>query len=134
MLAQMATSMIEKFNTTAQKAEDYYTTKVLPTGKTVSNYDTLVAAIATKKAAVGSALTKAQADMAAFSCDNGDPKAQMTQFKNDMQAVKQALKEYRQSIKDLIVAIHSVTGTDNGTRPTRPPKPTRTEHEGGNSQ
>lgn len=130
-LTKMATNMEEKFDSITKRVEDYYTTKVVPSDKTVSNYDSLVSDIGTKKAAVQTALTKAQTDLAAFSCDGSDPKGQMTAFKDDMQAVKQVLKDYRTSIKNLIVAVHSVTGTEN--RETPSPRPLRSpNNQGGN--
>lgn len=110
-MAKMAINMQDKFTAIAARVKTYYTGTVLPSGKTVSNYDTLVAAIATKQAAVGTALAKAQSDVTAFSCTSDDPKTQLTQYRTDMQAVKSALKEFRTSIKDLIVAVHSVTGS-----------------------
>lgn len=85
--------------------------KVVPSGKTIANYDSLVADIQAKKSAVQTALSIAQNDANSFSCTGDDPKGQLTQFRKDMQAVKKALKEYRTSIKNLIVAVRSVTGT-----------------------
>lgn len=124
-LSQLATTMEEKFDAIAARVEEYYTTKVVPSGKTVQNYNSLVADIAAKKVAVGTSLTKAQNDIAGFSCDGSDPKAQMTAYRLDMQGVIQELKDYRTSIKDLIVAVHSVTGTtEKESSVSASPKPT----------
>lgn len=112
-LNKMAETMLTKFADIATRVETYYTSKVVPSGKTVSNYDALVAEIGTKKTAVQTALTKANTDATAFSCTSDNPKGQLTQFRTDMQMVKQALKDYRTAIKNLIVAIRSVTGTTN---------------------
>ncbi len=112
-LTQLVTTMEENFDRIEKRVEDYYNSKVVPSGKTVSNYTSLVSDIQTNKAAVSTALTKAQADATAFSCSSDDPKGQLTQFRVDMQAVKEALKDYRTSIKNLIVAVHSVTGETN---------------------
>lgn len=108
-LTQLATTMQEKFSTISMRVEQYYSAKVLPGGKTVNNYSELVADIQAKKAAVHSAVTTAQTDTTNFTCNTG-PKEQLTQFRYDMQAVKTALKNYRTSIKNLIVAVRSVTG------------------------
>jgi ABC-type transporter Mla subunit MlaD len=110
-LTQLATNMEGKFDKHAQRVEDYYTSKVVPSGKTVTNYDSLIADIDAKKAAVAAALSTAQNDADNFSCTGDDPKGQLTQFRKDMQAVKKALKDYRTSIKNLIVAVRLVTGT-----------------------
>ena len=122
-LGQLANTMEEKFDAIAQRVEEYYTTKVVPSGKTVANYDSLVADIQTKKGSVQTVLSKTQANASSFSCTNDDPKGQMTQFKNDMRSVIKSLQDYRTSIKNLIVAVRSVTGTTERTYPSTSPKP-----------
>lgn len=114
-LTQLVANMEKKFTSIAQRVKDYYTSKVLPAGKTVDNYDSLVSDIDTKKAAVQEALTHAQENVASFSCDGDDPKGVMMDFRKDMQDVKKSLKDYRTSIKDLIVAVRSVN--QGGNRP-----------------
>lgn len=106
-LNQLVTTMEEKFDAIAARVEEYYTTKAVPNGKIIANYDALVADIAAKKTAVQTALTKAQNDIAGFRCDINDPKSQMVTYRNDMKGVIQELKDYRTSIKDLIVAVRS---------------------------
>lgn len=108
-LIKLATTMQEKFDAIAGRVEEYYASKVVPSGKTVANYDSLVADIQTKKGAVQTALTTAQGHAGSFACDGNDPKGQLTQFREDMQAVKSALKDYRTAIKNLIVAVHSTS-------------------------
>ena len=109
-LGRLADGMINHFDQIATRVENYYTNTVVPSGKTVSNYDALVADIQTNKSAVQNALQKASDDVTNFLCTGDDPKGAMIQFKEDMQSVKQALKDYRTSIKNLIVAIRSVVG------------------------
>ncbi len=110
-LTRLVNNMESNFDKHAQRVEEYYTSKVLPSGKTVANYDSLVADIAAKKAAVAAALAIAQNDANSFICTGDDPKGQLTLYRQDMQAVKKALKDYRTSIKNLIVAVRSVVGT-----------------------
>jgi len=129
-LVELATTMREKFDAIAGRVEKYYTSKVVPSGKTVANYDSLVADIQAKKGAVQTALTVAQGNAESFACTSDDPKGQLSQFREDMRAVKSALKDYRTSIKNLIVAVRSVTGTTKSNNPTSP-KPTKT---GGESE
>lgn len=124
-LVKLATTMQEKFDAIAGRVQEYYTSKVIPSGKTVANYDSLVADIQAKKGAVQIALTTAQNNAGTFTCDGNDPKGQLIQFKDDMRTVKSALKDYRTSIKNLIVAVRSVTGTTERNNPTSP-KPTET--------
>ncbi|MBI3380086.1 hypothetical protein HY029_04995, partial [Candidatus Gottesmanbacteria bacterium] len=59
-LTQLVITMESRFDRHAQRVEDFYTTKVVPSGKTVANYNNLVADIQTKKTAVQTALTNAQ--------------------------------------------------------------------------
>ncbi len=126
-LGKLAANMQEKFSAIEGRVEEYYTAKVLPSGKTVANYDGLVADIQTKKEAVQTALTIAQNDAGNFACDGNDPKGRLAQFKDDMRAVKSALKDYRTSIKNLIVAVRSVTGATERTNLSSSPKPTGNE-------
>lgn len=119
-LGQLVSTMMEKFDAIAKRVEEYYTTKVVPSGKTIANYDSLVSDIQTKKGAVQTALATAQSDAGSFACDGNDPKGQLLQFREDMRAVKSALKGYRTSIKNLIVAVRSVTGTTQGSNPASP--------------
>lgn len=102
--------MQAKFDAIAERVKAYYTLKVVPSGKTVTNYDSLIADIQSKKAAVGTALTEAQSGVRSFACSADDPKALLKQYRVNMQSVKSALKEYRTSIKNLIVAVRSVVG------------------------
>ena len=109
-LAQLAKMMQDKFDKHAMQVADYYTNKVVPSGKTVLNYNNLVSDIQAKKAAVQATLTTAQTEVNNLNCQTVNPKSQVTQFKQDMQTVKRALKDYRTAVKNLIVAVHSVTG------------------------
>ncbi len=123
-LMELVTMMEGKFDAIAARVEEYYASKVIPGGKTVANYDALIADIQTKRAAVQTALATAQTNSTGFSCTGGDPKGLLTQFRTDMQAVKKALHVYRTSIRNLIVAVHSVTGVTERANPSVSPKPT----------
>lgn len=123
-LMELVTTMEGKFDAIAQRVEEYYSSKVVPSGKTVANHDALVIEIQTKKTLVQTALTTAQTNSTGFSCNGNDPKGLLTQFRIDMQAVKKALQDYRTSIRNLIVAVRSVTGTTERANPSVSPKPT----------
>ena len=110
-LVDLVTRMEKTFTSIAQGVEQYYLTKVVPAGNTLSNYDTLVADIATKQSAVDSMVATAQSGAAAFSCTGNNPKAQLTQYRTDMQAVIKGLQDYRTSIKNLIVAVRTLKST-----------------------
>lgn len=104
-LNRMAANMLDQFDVIAKRVQDYY----VRSGKSVASYDSLVDVMATKRAAVQTALSKAQADISGFNCNIDNPKSRMTQFQADMKAVKAALSEYRTAIKNLIVAVRSVS-------------------------
>ena len=109
-LDKLASRMLSVFDEIAKRVEDFYTNKVVPSGKSLPNYNALVADIASKRLAVQTALTNTQNDIAGFKCTADNPKAQITQYRLDMQAVKKALQDYRTSIKNLIVAIRTLVG------------------------
>ncbi len=110
-LTRMTENMLEKFDRIAIRVKEFYTNKVVTAGGSVSNYDALVADIDVKKAAVETALASAKTNSESFSCDSDDPKGVLTRFRENMQAVKSALKDYRTSIKNLIVAVKNAAKT-----------------------
>lgn len=122
-LGNLVANILGKFDAIAVRVEDYYTNTVEPSGKTVPNYDVLVADITSKKDAVNTALSNVQADINGFSCNADNPKAQIRLYRTDMQTVKSALNDYKISIKNLIVAVRSVVGE---TESTSTPSPTTT--------
>lgn len=105
-LVDLVTNMEETFDKIAAKAQNYYSDTVLPSGNSIANYSTLVADVAAKKALVDAEVTSTKADVTAFNCTTGDPKTHMNLFRVNMQQTKTALKNYRTSIKNLIVAVH----------------------------
>lgn len=107
-LIRLANNMEIRFDTIANRVETFATAS----GKTIPNYNALVADIAAKKALVSAALVKTSADVTDFNCTGNDPKGQLVQFRLDMQSVMGALKNYRVSIKNLIVAVRSVVGQE----------------------
>lgn len=112
-LLKFTANMTDKFSQIATRTEEFYTNKVLPKGQTVPNYDSLVSDIQTKKAAVATLSGTVSQDVNSFSCTATDTKTQLSKFNADMKAVKAALKNYRTSVRNLIVAVHSVTGSEN---------------------
>ncbi len=133
--AKMALNMKEKFSTISARVQEYYTTKVLPAGKTAPGYDDLVSDIASKESSVGASLTKAQADISGFSCDGEDPKGQMKAFQTDLRTVKESLKAYRTSVRNLTVAVRSLNGQENRNKEnqaTKSARPSKTPNLGGN--
>ncbi|KKT61464.1 MAG: hypothetical protein UW64_C0016G0019, partial [Microgenomates group bacterium GW2011_GWC1_44_37] len=119
-LTKLVTTMEITFDKIAERVQKYYTDKVLPSGRSLTGYDTLVNNISTQKIATQTALDKAKADISVFSCDSENPRALLLQFNTNMKLVKGALKTYRAAINKLIVAIRTIpapttTPTNNVT-------------------
>lgn len=108
-MTNRAMNMADTFMEIAGRTEEFYTTTSVPAGKTVANYGALVAAIATNKTAIITALDKMKTNQAAFTC-TGNVSTQMSGFRADMKTVIDALKKYRTAVKNLIVAVRSVNG------------------------
>jgi len=108
-LTKLVTTMETTFDKIAERVQKYYTDKVLPSGRSLTGYDTLVNNISTQKMAIQTALDKANADISIFSCDSENPRALLLQFNTNMKLVKGALKTYRTSITKLIVAIRTIS-------------------------
>lgn len=121
-LGNLVANVLGKFDAIAARVEQFYTNKVIPTGRTVPNYDALLADITAKRTAVTTALSNTQNDINGFSCTAENPKGQIRLFRTDMQTVKRTLQDYRTSIKNLIVAVRSVVGETE----SESPKPSET--------
>lgn len=123
-LTQRAQNMEDVFGRIAKRVEDYYTNKLVPGGVTVGNYDALVADIAAKKAAVDTALAAAQSQASSFNCTSvAEAKSQIQAFRVAMQNVIAALKSYRTSVRNLIVAVRTASAKLASPQPSASPKP-----------
>lgn len=127
-LMSMVAKMVGKFDAIAVRVQEFYTDKLLPKGKVLTNYDALVSDINSKKAEVDTAL-KSVPDTTTFDCSSDDPKGLLTEYRTKMQSVKTALHNYRTSIKNLIVAVHKLAGDGDKSespKPSATPTPTPT--------
>ena len=106
-IADRGQRQLDLFNTIAMRVETFYTNK----GKTLSNYDTLVADVNAKKAAAQTTVDAIKSASANFSCDGSDPKGFVTSFKDSLKDEIAALKAYRTAVKNLIVGVKSVQGS-----------------------
>jgi hypothetical protein len=123
-LAKRASNMQTRLDKIAALVENYYTTKLLPQGKTVSNYDSLVSDVNAKKAALSPLVSKVQSDSEALTCDNGAATSQFQTFRTDATALITAFKAYRQSVINLIQAVRSASG-ETAVSPTVTPEITQ---------
>lgn len=106
-IADRGQKQLDLFSSIATRVETFYTNK----GKTLSNYDALVADVNAKQAAAQTAVDTVKADKASFKCDGADPHGAADVFKNDLKLEISALKDFRTSVKNLIVGVKSVQGT-----------------------
>ena len=112
-LIRFTNNQFRVFTSIADRVKTYYTDIVIPSGVMVENYNDLVEEIANKQATVSAELDKATAEYKEFTCSSEKPGSQISAFRTGMQAVKQALKDYRTSIKNLIVAVRSAIDADD---------------------
>lgn len=109
-----AQNQLTLFGTIATRVENFYTAK----GKTVSNYDQLVAAISTAKTQAETDLSTMQSN-STFSCSSSNPKATVTAFQSYLKTEIGDLQSYRTAVKNLIVAVAKANGaTVSGTGQT----------------
>lgn len=100
-----AQNQLTLFGTIATRVEGFYTSK----GKTVSNYDQLVAAVASAKTQATTDLSTMQTN-STFSCSANDPKGMVTAFQGYLKTEITDLQNYRTAVKNLIVAVASANG------------------------
>lgn len=101
-----AEKQLALFTRIADRVKAFYVDK----GRTVANYDELVAAVDAAKA-------KAEANLEtlktvdSFDCNAEDPKGSAEAFKLALKSINQDLKDYRTSVKNLIVGVKSAQST-----------------------
>jgi len=112
---KVITNIMSRVSTRGQKQVDLFTkiadrTKAfyVEKGKTLSNYDSLVANVNSKKTAAQSAVDAVKSTSTEFKCDGTDPKGVAATFKGGLKAQDEALKAYKTAVKDLIVGVKSV--------------------------
>jgi hypothetical protein len=107
-MAARGQRQIEVFNTIAERTQAFYAKN----GKTLANYNALVADVAAKKAAAQAAVADNKAKSVSFKCDGSDPKGAAQSFKASLTAEQAALKAYKTAVKNLIVGVKSVVKTE----------------------
>jgi len=90
------------FTRIAERVKTFYVDK----GYTLANYDELVAAVDAAKADAEANLETFKT-LSEFECDADDPKGSIEAFKLAVASVRQDLKDYRTSVKNLIVGVKS---------------------------
>ena len=114
-VAERGQRRLDLFTTIAMRVEKFYTNK----GKTLSNYDALVAEVNAKQASAQTAVAAVKSASTGFSCDGTDPVGSITSFKTSLNSEITALKAYRTAIRNLIVGVKSVVGTSDSDQTNR---------------
>jgi hypothetical protein len=102
-----AENQVKVFSSISSRVQAFYAKK----GKTLPNYDQLVAAVDDAKATLQADIAGLKAQTG-FSCDEEAPKIGVELFKTALQQVNEDLKAYRTAIKNLIVGVKSVQGDE----------------------
>lgn len=110
-LSDRGTKQLDLFTKIAERTETFYTEK----GKTLSNYEALVAEVNAKKAEATTAVAGLKETSVTFACDGTDPKGVASTFKASLKAQNDALKAYKTAVKNLVVGVKSVQGTTSSS-------------------
>ena len=122
-MAERGTRHIAVFTKISDRTQAFYVKK----GRTLSNYDALVAEVETKKTEAEAAVTATKDTSVTFKCDGTDPKGAAASFKENLKAQNAALKAYKTAVKNLIVGVKSVQGTTSSSKSKEEDKPASTE-------
>ncbi len=106
-IADRGQKQINLFSIITQRTQNFYADK----GKTLANYDALVADVATKKAAAQAVVDTLKSTSTTFDCSGDNPKGVADSFKDSLKKEIEALKTYKAAVNDLIVGVKSVQGT-----------------------
>lgn len=112
-LAKRAENQLNKFTSIAERVDKFYLNKLVPKGVTVSNYAALKADIEARKLEVKTAIEAAKVAASSFDCAGEDPKGQLESYQDEMKDAIAALKDFRTSIKNFIVAVRTAAAKAN---------------------
>lgn len=104
--ASQAERQIATFDRISKRTQDFVADKKL----NVPNYAALLADIAAKRAAVVADIHSLRQGVD-FDCDKDDPDGQGKVISANIHKLREALKDYRTSIRNLIVAVHTATSS-----------------------
>lgn len=107
-IAERTEKHLALFNGVSERAQAFY----VSSSDTLESYETLTANVAAKKDAATTAVATLIAQKDVFDCESDDPKGTIATYKAILNDAIAALKEYRTSIKDLIVGIKSVNSNE----------------------
>lgn len=110
---------VDRISKISEAVQDFYSKKQL----NVANYDDLLAKVAAAKSVAESAL-QAQQQIPSLDCSGDRPRANVADFKDKRTTAIDAVKVYRDAVKDLARAVKTAAST---ATTTTSPTPTATE-------
>ena len=116
-LTAKADKIQTRFDRIIEKVDTYYIDVLVAKGVEVENYSDLLANIEDNRRATATALGVAESTGDNFTCEGKNPKEQIGQFKTDMKGVISALKGYKKSVVNLIVAIRTKSKNIKDSQP-----------------
>jgi hypothetical protein len=111
-MSSQGAKQLEVFSKIADRVQEFKTTR----NYTVDNYDALLAALDEKRIAAQTAVAEATESGQAFNCGADNPRGIAAQFQERLKQQIRALKEYKTSVKDLIVAVKSSNDAKTDTQ------------------
>lgn len=108
-IAERRAKQLEVFNKIADRTMAFYDEK----GLALSNYDALVADVNAKRANAEAEIASLKESTVDFNCESDDPLKVSEAFKVAREGVVSAMKDYKTSVKNLIVGVKSVTPDDS---------------------
>ncbi len=109
-MSDRGSKQLDVFNKIFERTQAFYESK----GRTATNYAALVADANVKKAAAEAAVAKTKTTSVEFKCDGNDPKGAAAAFQGNLKEQNAALKAYKTSIHNLIVAVKSAQSSMGG--------------------
>lgn len=106
-LVAKADKIQTRFDRIIERVDNYYVDVLVPKDVEVENYSDLLANIEDNRRATATALGVAESTAENFTCEGKNPKEQIGQFRTDMKGVISALKGYKKSVVNLIVAVRT---------------------------
>jgi len=88
-------------NTVSTRVQDFKAGK----GLAVNDYDALVAAVDSSKTNAQTAIDMVKSTQVEFKCDGSNPKGVGASYQQAVKTQNEALKSYRDAVKDLVVAV-----------------------------
>ena len=109
--ATAAQRHLDVFNSIFSKVKAFHDSKQL----NVTNYDALVAAATAKQTAAQAAVDTLKGLDVSIDCTATDPASTVATLKTAVKNARTSLQDYRQSIKDLVVALKGASTTQTST-------------------